>query len=181
MSRHSSAIRARAAARKSADVQHHAEPRRRSLIGSRRSPHRPARKAKNDQFGAARTAGMTIEVAVHNGRVSARLSRVLASFGCMAVLVTARRQVGQAVYLYIAVPRGTIRFCRRPRPSTGRAGGKAWRCLRNGGQDQEDVCPRLGGRVGAAPAWLHSLATSAMEPGLPAVSLTCNGWESRRD
>ena len=36
-----------------------------------------------------------------------------ASFGCMAVLVTARRSVGQAVYLYIAVPRANIRICRR--------------------------------------------------------------------
>ena len=60
-------------------------------------------------------------------------------------------------------------------------GGKAWRCLRNDGQDQEGVCLRLGGRVGVGPAWLHSLTASAMEPGLPAVSFTCNGWESRRD
>ncbi len=60
-------------------------------------------------------------------------------------------------------------------------GGKAWCCLRDDGQVQEVVCPRLGGRVGVAPAWLHSLTTTAMEPGLPAVSCTCNGWESRRD
>jgi hypothetical protein len=40
---------------------------------------------------------------------------------------------------------------------------------------------RLGGRVGAAPAWLHSPATSAMEPGLSAVRFTCSGWESRRN
>jgi hypothetical protein len=53
--------------------------------------------------------------------------------------------------------------------------------VRNDGQDQEDVCPRLGGRVSAAPAWPHSLATLTMGPGLPAVRFTCNGWESRRD
>jgi hypothetical protein len=40
----------------------------------------------------------------------------------------------------------------RVHPLDGRGGeGKAWRCLRNDGRDQEDVCPRLGGRVGAAP------------------------------
>ena len=36
-----------------------------------------------------------------------------ASFGRMAVFVTARRSVGQAVYSYIAVPRANIRFYRR--------------------------------------------------------------------
>lgn len=59
--------------------------------------------------------------------------------------------------------------------------GVAWCCLRDDGQVQEVVCPLLGGRVGAAPAWLHSLTTTAVEPGWPAVSCTCNGWESRRE
>ena len=48
----------------------------------------------------------------------------------------------------------------RVHPLDGRGG--AWRCVRNDGQDEEDVCPRLGGQVGAAPGWLHSVATLTM-------------------
>src|SRR5271166_4711923 len=48
-----------------------------------------------------------------NGGSARGYQEPFASFGCMAVLVTARRSVGQAVYLYIAVPRANIRFCRR--------------------------------------------------------------------
>ena len=77
------------------------------------------------------------------------------------------------------LPRTHLHAADRVHPLDGR--GEVWRCVRNDGQDQEDVCPRLGGRVSAAPAWLHSLATLTMGPGLPAVRFTCNGWASRRD
>jgi|SRR5580704_3164106 hypothetical protein len=77
--------------------------------------------ARAPRPGSWRLARATISVHLSDGRPrgttaaqnggSARgYQGPFASFGRMAVFVTARRSVGQAVYLYIAVPRANILF-----------------------------------------------------------------------